>query len=421
MLLYVTFSALLNLGIGYALGAGLTFSELLERLPLRHRQPVDDLQEEDTLTRPPKAQAPVAKAEKIVEPIEEEAEPAAPSEEAPAAEAPAEETPASDPPKKPLDVMAGLADFREQLATAGLELKLNAEDPDKFTDCAQSVQKASQGYIEKAIETATSLADQGDAASVAASEVIASGVEKATAISEKFDEQLEGELTDKKRADLVNQAAAMKDAAAETQLQAEEQLTTEVPEDQKTEEIGKGEDSIRAPIASETIFDQIEKALELAEDDKALLVASLSADPIEGHEDDTELLTAITQSLDEMIAQSLEETQAYSSAAEDPAKRPLLLLGGDTFGAASRRIESLRQMVEATTFQRGDETFRATVTCALAECRKENDRKAIEAQLTQALDESERLGHNKTYHHDGAFPTPLPELSVDAIERTVPI
>jgi len=51
----------------------------------------------------------------------------------------------------------------------------------------------------------------------------------------------------------------------------------------------------------------------------------------------------------------------------------------------------------------------------------ELDRTVIEAQLMQALDESEKAGHNKTYHHDGAFPTALPEMPVETEKRTVQI
>lgn len=444
MLLFVSISALINLGIGYVLGAGLTFSEVLEMLPLRRRQSTNDLGDDDVLTRPPEAKAKTevdAKAapadkvasEKSEEKAVEEAtktesdSPTDPTDDQ-ADESATEEAPQAKTTAKPLDVMAGLADFREQLASAGLALKLNQENPDKFGDCAQDVQKASHGYIEQAIETATVLADQGDATSIAASEVIVSGVEKATAISEKFDEQLEGELTDEKRAELINQASAMKDAAAETQISAEkkiappaEQTSSEPSGEKKSEEAKEDDDAAITPIGSEKLFDQIEQALAAAEDDKSLLVASLSTDPIVGQENDGELLTAITQSLDKVIALALEGTQAYSSAAADPAGRPVLMLGSDTFEIASQRMERLRQTVEATAFQRGDETFHATVTCAITEVKKQDNRNTIETQLMQALDESERAGHNKTYHHDGAFPTALPEMTVETEKRTVQI
>ena len=368
MLLYISLSALMNLGIGYVLGAGITFSDVLEMLPFRRRKSTDDLDGADALTRPPATKTVEALAESELTSIEE---PVADTTKTPEEETTSETSTKTD---KPVDVMAGLADFREQLASAGLHLKLNQEDAGKFSDSAQTVQKVNHGYIENAIEVATTLADQGDAASVAASEVIASSVEKVTAMSESFDEHLEGDMTEEVRAEMVSQASAIQETADEAQLLAEEKLVSpakprsmsssaEIPSAEEPQENEVSE--AIAPITTEKLFHQIEQALAVAEDDKSLLVASLSADPIVGQEDDRELLAAITQSLDQVIALALEGTQAYSSAAADPAGRPVLLLGDDTFENASQRMECLRQMVEATTFQRGEESFRATVTCAI--------------------------------------------------------
>lgn len=150
-------------------------------------------------------------------------------------------------------------------------------------------------------------------------------------------------------------------------------------------------------------------ALVAAEDGEHLVVAAVRPDPIqlaegvEIEELDTRLLTSLTTLVQEL-------TEATHGTACNTNGQLLIALPGDTPEEASRRLDTLRQQVEKTTFDAGETKLQATVTCAIAEAGDEPSRQALLDNLEEALGESERHGSNRSYHHDGRFPAPaLPE------------
>lgn len=118
MLLFVFLIAIVNLAIGYAIGAGLNLSSLMQLLPQRDEKPViADIDDS----------APLSRAAPI-------------SESAPAPNAETESTAPEETPeetKSPaVDVMASLREFRQKLNNANVELKLHQQDPEKFGETA---------------------------------------------------------------------------------------------------------------------------------------------------------------------------------------------------------------------------------------------------------------------------------------------
>ena len=99
----------------------------------------------------------------------------------------------------------------------------------------------------------------------------------------------------------------------------------------------------------------------------------------------------------------------------------MMLLDGDSFEGAIERLEWIRRQVEANTFAVGGQSLQATVTCAFAEAKAGDARQELMEQLQQALDESARSGANRTFHHDGAFPTAVSDAGIPVEARTVSV
>lgn len=387
MLVLIFFIATFNLAVGYVLGSGVSPIELVSRLPfLRRRRAAcdDDFDEDDLLTQPA---SPAAEKE-------EEAPPPPPA------------APPAKPKRKANEVMSGLASLREKLTSASLELKMSQEDPTKFEDCATRLQEVNHDFVDQAKSSADELKElgaSGDAAAESASKAVAAGAEEAARISDEYDRLLEGDLTDEKRAELVSQAAALKETSSKLQTEGEAALeeasATSAPEPEPTDDARSDTDALFAKIAA---------ALEATEDEGAVLVASVAPDPLEGRDGDDAAFDALANQLDRLIPAVLDDAQEFASARGSDC-RPMLLLTGDSVEDATRRLEAIRQAVESTTLEVGDGEINPTVSCALIDARKGDARQDLEARISQTLEESWNAGPNRIFHHDGAFPTEIAE------------
>jgi hypothetical protein len=306
--------------------------------------------------------------------------------------------------------MASLASFRDKLSTANVELKLSQEDPERFAKTANKLQEVNHGYLEEAgdaIKHLKELGAAGDAVASATCAAVRQGAEKVAAISTKIDGLIESGLKD---ADARTQLIEQSDNAKQTVKQTEE-LAVEAIAETKTAAPG-GPPMSFADL--DAMFDRLEALLASAEGDTVRHVAAIRVDPLAEAEGDEALIASIERAVGELAKSVLEESQLLV-----PGPPAMLLLEGDGFDDAAKRIESLRQQVEATTFELDGKEIKATVTCALVDTRKGEGRDQVVDQINQALEESIRLGANRTFHHDGAFATPMPEVIAEVTSRTV--
>lgn len=404
-MLFVFVVATLNLAVGYVLGVAMTTGDPLDAFRLGSggsATPADEeVDDGEMLTRPPQGDA-------------------------------ADGAPAESEADEPLDAMTGLAHFREKLAMASVELKLTQEDTRRFNACASRLQEANHGYVDHATAAAEEMKQRGEAGEAGAEEaskVISAGAEEAAKLSGEFDELLQGDLTSEAKAELIDRASAMKETATKTQLASESAMAEPVDEpdpsppsdEPKPESAEKPNDGPVLPI--DELFEQLQAMLAAAdaEAESSRIVGSISADPVEGQESDVKLYDALAHEVDALLRETLKSGEKYANGAGSEVGRPVIAFGDQSFEEASKTIELVRQSFEATQFRRGDDTFRATITCALVEATADVGRDAIEQQLSEALEESERSGHNRTFHHDGAFATALPSLPVEAATRSVTI
>lgn len=381
MLLFIFIIAILNLGVGYALGKGLAPQELVETvlalLPKRAaKRPLDVDIEEEPLTRP----APVI------------SEKAAPESEA--------------PKRNPEEVLASLASFRNELNSASSSLKSDQADPEKFEADATRLQEVSHAYVEEAEDAAKQLEDLG-----AAGDAVAKGADRVAEISNEIDGMVAGGLDDEAtRSGLVELSEQASQIASEIEQSTSVAVEgTARPITEPTDDVAGAQqtdtDSQPASYGSiDELFDRLEVALADAESEYTHHVAAIRIDPVAGREADEAVIDVVEGEIAKLAAELLAETQTFV-----PGRPAMVLLDGDSFEEAKERLEKLRQRIESAALSVAGAEVQATVTCAFADARQGDQRDQIIEQLNLALDESARFGSNRIYHHDGAFPTPVDE------------
>ena len=156
------------------------------------------------------------------------------------------------------------------------------------------------------------------------------------------------------------------------------------------------------------------------EADSRTVVATIRRDPVESPDsvDATEVESKLLASLTEMTEAMLGETHLVAPQSND---RLLVLMRGDTADAAAQRMERLRQDFEKTTFVAGEAELQATITCGIAEANEVASGAELLELADEALLESENDGTNRSYYHDGQFPSPVPPEEYQAKSQTIRI
>ena len=79
-------------------------------------------------------------------------------------------------------------------------------------------------------------------------------------------------------------------------------------------------------------------------------------------------------------------------------------------------VEMMRQLLEETRFEHDGERIEVTVSAAIAPSQPDDDVDSLVERLSNTLTEAKRYGRNRTFVHEGKFPTPVvpPNLKIDA-------
>ncbi len=82
---------------------------------------------------------------------------------------------------------------------------------------------------------------------------------------------------------------------------------------------------------------------------------------------------------------------------------------------ATATIERCRQTVENAHFKYKEFDIRITVSCALTRANNDDSPSSVLLRVEAALREAKRYGHNRTFVHEGKYPTPVvpPDLQVE--------
>jgi hypothetical protein len=396
MLLYFTVMATVNLCAGYALGVWLgspfgapaSAHDVLPPLPKVARAKKEKAKPVE-IAKPQATEVAVAEPEVAVEEVVERATPKSISA---AAEA---ESP---------DVVANLAAFREQLAAMGRELRDSTTNDEVFDACAVRMQAANHTYLDGATQALEVAEQQGVTAEAKpAHEALRSGTEEISTLSTKFDELIAPGLTPETREQLLEKSDQISVAA--DRLEVELQPEPIMPFD---------------PLSTlATVQDLVGQLFDLCGEatvDAPALVAAIRLDPLAGGEPNAKLEQRIMDKLPAVLGSHIDPSHL---SADDSKGQLLCVFPGERLDQLSQRVEHMRQLVEAADFMVDGAPLQATVSCAIAETTERKTPGEMLTLLDEAFQERDRLGVNRTYHHDGAFPTPLPPADVKVERQTV--
>ncbi|QDU91677.1 hypothetical protein Pla175_51070 [Pirellulimonas nuda] len=375
MIWFVAAVAVGNVAVGYALGARLGW-------PLKGRDA------EPLLADRPQAAAPVAP-------------PAAPFVAATPAPAP------FAPPAtaaSPQEAKAALDAFRQRLEAAGSSLRATIDQPEDFQRSAGELQKTNHEFLDDAAQRLQGWRPGGQ--DQAQRDALAAGAEELGRQAAKIDALLEQPLDPERRSELV----------ADT-----ETLSAEVAASASRLEAAAGGPEPTTPGLHPTMatLDALIDAIthELEETDQAPPTALLQFDPPSAPHP-AGCGPRLEAKLVELLQEALEPQQIVTSK---EGAGYLVLLTGDSPEEALARIDGFRQQVEAGRFSADGPVVQATVSCAVAASEGCGGFEEVYQRLEAALADAQRLGRNRTYHHDGRMVAPALPESLGLLPMTIEI
>jgi diguanylate cyclase (GGDEF)-like protein len=101
------------------------------------------------------------------------------------------------------------------------------------------------------------------------------------------------------------------------------------------------------------------------------------------------------------------ERQHGGTVARVAGQRFFLLFPDTDIRAATNAVERIRQTVELIHFRYGGEDLRLTVSCAVTEVDAEDNFAMLTTRTETTLREAKRYGRNRTFLHEGKYPTPV--------------
>lgn len=118
------------------------------------------------------------------------------------------------------------------------------------------------------------------------------------------------------------------------------------------------------------------------------------------------------------IARLLEANRSGNvQVARFSGQRFLAMFSDVELADAGNTIERCRQMIENAHFEHKDFDIRITVSCAFTCADNEDSPSSVLLRVEAALREAKRDGHNRTFLHEGKYPTPVvpPDIEIEAL------
>lgn len=122
------------------------------------------------------------------------------------------------------------------------------------------------------------------------------------------------------------------------------------------------------------------------------------------------------------VAQLLrEESKGCSLMARQSGQRFVLLFPDMDLQAAATAVDRVRQVVETTHFERGDEEIQTTLSCGVIEVTSKDTSESLLERADLTVREAKRYGRNRSFLHDGKFPTAMVPPNLQLEERRIPL
>ncbi len=113
------------------------------------------------------------------------------------------------------------------------------------------------------------------------------------------------------------------------------------------------------------------------------------------------------------------EGRTRCAAARFSGQRFAALVPDADVRAATSLVERIRQTIEACRFQYQEFTIPVTVSCGVAGARPHDTSEALFARAGNAVQEAKRYGRNRTFFHEGRYPSPVVPSSVTIEPRSI--
>jgi len=122
------------------------------------------------------------------------------------------------------------------------------------------------------------------------------------------------------------------------------------------------------------------------------------------------------------IAKLLEANRADNiQVARFSGQRFLVMFSDVETAVTTNTIERCRQTIEKTHFDHKGADIRVTVSCALACGSNDDSPSSLLLRLESALREAKRYGRNRTFMHEGKYPTPVAPPEIQIEPQQIPI
>ena len=113
------------------------------------------------------------------------------------------------------------------------------------------------------------------------------------------------------------------------------------------------------------------------------------------------------------------ETRNNSLAARYSGQRFLMLFPDTDLRFTTNAIERIRQTIEMAHLDYRGQEIRITVSCAVTEATPEDTSSTLYARAEATLREAKRYGRNRTFLHEGKYPTPVVPPNFTLEEKSI--
>lgn len=347
----------------------------------------------------------------------------APAVESPQVERMAKAPPAaakSDPPRdKSLveatveDFLAGLQRFREEVTRLDHRVRRRADAPDaeELEDCAAALRAASDQYLEESRQTADQLGDDSGPVGQQVRAAIDAQNQRVQSTRDCLDELRLAEDPRGGCRKLLDQTGGLADGSDQLQrrledarldlARREDRLDEEMPVDDLTQLASRA--ALEAAILEQWRIDP--------EREQPQMVGLIDVDHCArlNEEQGRKVCDNVLRAIARIVA---ENAGPVTQVARFGGQKFALLMAGVAPSQAVAEVERMRQLLQATNFDRGGAALRVTASCALARVKREDTLETLFERLAHTLGESKQYGRNRTFLHEGNTPAPVAPMSL---------
>jgi diguanylate cyclase len=155
---------------------------------------------------------------------------------------------------------------------------------------------------------------------------------------------------------------------------------------------------------------------------RKLSVAALDIDNFRqlNEEHGATVADAVLRSIAEVLAEANAERRG-NLAGLFGGQKYALLLGNTGARNATGTVERVRQAVQLMSFRHNEHEIRVTLSCSVVEAQAGDTSDTLFQRVEATLQEAKRYGRNRTFLHEGDYPTPVMPLNFALEERSVSV